>query len=516
MRIFLSHDGEDRGDARALAEGLQACGLEVWCDLLPGRLDDGQPWIAGLERGLRECEGYVILIGRRPLRGWLRAELDCALGRQAREESFPVLPLLAPGVSPEQLGAISPFLERFQAVSLERDPAELSPTAFQGIAAMLASEERGSAALGSEGEHVNPFPGLEVIGEERARFFFGRDREVARLVARLGPTPEGYRRWLQIEGASGAGKSSLARAGLLPAVRRGWIDGRPGAWRIAVLRPGHHPLHNLARELRREVLGAGAQHTVDELEELIRGESQGLVDFAAEHLGPDENLLLLVDQLEEVFTLARWDRDDLDEAVRRDRADFDRLLAGAVTNPDSRVHLITTLRADFKGKLTLLERLARALGTDGHSHLLMPMERAELLQAIRGPARLVGLAWDPPDLPERIADDVLAPGSGEGEGGPGGGLPLLGHALSELWKLRQGRRILGDELTRMQGVGGALAQRADGLLGALDAADRRRARSRITDTSSASTWRRRPRTATTAKKSSLAWRRSCGRAASKS
>ena len=343
MRVFLSHDGRDTNEARPLAHGLQAAGLEVWCDLIPGCLPEGRPWMACLEQGLRDCQGYVILIGKRPMPGWLQAELDCALNRQACERSFPVLPILSQGVEPGQLGAISPFLERFQAISLDRDAADLPPAFFQRIAAVLASEDRGSAALGLEAEDVNPFPGLEVIGEDRARFFFGRDREVAQLVARLGPTPEGYRRWLQIEGASGAGKSSLARAGLLPAVRRGWIDGRPGAWRIAVLRPGHRPLHNLARELRRELLGPDAERTVDELERRIRGESQGLVDFAEECLGPEENLLLLVDQLEEVFTLARWDRENLDPGAAGDRADFDRLLAGALTNPVSRIHLLSLI-----------------------------------------------------------------------------------------------------------------------------------------------------------------------------
>ncbi|HWS54584.1 MAG TPA: hypothetical protein VN228_10670, partial [Pyrinomonadaceae bacterium] len=102
------------------------------------------------------------------------------------------------------------------------------------------------------GERFNPFPGLRPFETEEYHLFFGREGQSDELLARLSRT-----RFLAVVGTSGSGKSSLVRAGLLPALYGGLMAGTGSAWRIAVTRPGHDPLGKLARELAEEgVLGS--------------------------------------------------------------------------------------------------------------------------------------------------------------------------------------------------------------------------------------------------------------------
>src|SRR5262249_38834183 len=133
-----------------------------------------------------------------------------------------------------------------------------------------------------------PYPGLESFGEDRARFFFGRRDEVRDLCHRLGFTDAGYRRWLHVQGASGSGKSSLVRAGFVPAVRRGLL-GRlraggvrdvPESWRVAVFRPGADPARNLVEAVAAALGHAGQEK--DATVERLRSAPDRLAVFGRE------------------------------------------------------------------------------------------------------------------------------------------------------------------------------------------------------------------------------------------
>src|SRR5687767_4077451 len=137
----------------------------------------------------------------------------------------------------------------------------------------------------------NPFPGLRSFGLEQAHLFFGRDEQIKDLIARLR-----QHRFLPIVGVSGSGKSSLVRAGLIPALTGSYIDTATSGWRIAILRPGRNPIQELAIAVSREFAIAENDVLLS-----LSGSSAGLARIAQQHLGAGENLLILVDQFEELF-----------------------------------------------------------------------------------------------------------------------------------------------------------------------------------------------------------------------
>ena len=237
---------------------------------------------------------------------------------------------------------------------------------------------------------ANPYKGLRAFDEPDAGDFFGRDQVVGELVAHLAvPGPAG--RLALVVGASGSGKSSLVRAGLLPRLRRGAIDGSDG-WFVATMVPGKAPFAELADALRLVAVG----DSDDLVEELAAGD-RGLVDVVARLVPPGGELLLLVDQLEELFTLAP-------EAEQRA---FLAAVVAAATLPDSRVRVVATLRADFYDRPLAVEGLA---GLTGDATVAVgAMSAAELEAAIVGPARRVGATVEPALVAELVGSVVHEP-----------------------------------------------------------------------------------------------------------
>jgi WD40 repeat protein/DNA-binding SARP family transcriptional activator len=247
-----------------------------------------------------------------------------------------------------------------------------------------------------------PFKGLASFDVDDAPFFFGRERLVAEMVARLPGAS-----LLGIVGPSGSGKSSALRAGLLPALTDGVLPGSD-RWAIALLRPGEHPLAAL---------------------------KAALADVAR-----DGRVVLAVDQFEEVFTACP------NEAERTAFADA---LVAAMRDPRRRAVVLIALRADFYGRCASFPELWRMLG--GNHVPVGPMRRDELRRAIESPARRAGLHVDP-ELVDALIADV--------EGEPGA-LPLLSSALLELWQQRDGRRLTLTAYEHAGGVRGAVARLAE-------------------------------------------------------
>ena len=263
-------------------------------------------------------------------------------------------------------------------------------------------------------EGICPFKGLASFEQVDADYFFGRERLVAELVARL--VGAGF---LGIVGPSGSGKSSVLRAGLLPAIAGGVLPGSEG-WRRLLLRPGERPLEELRR-----VLGSGAKDPLAE---------------ALDSLPANGRLLLAVDQLEEVFTACRSDAE---------RAAFVDTLARATADPDARALVVAALRADFYGRFASYAALAELLGAN--QVLVGPMQASELRRAVELPASRVGLGVEP-ELAEALIDDV--------EGEPGA-LPLLSTALLELWQKREDDTLTLTTYRQSGGVHGAVARLAE-------------------------------------------------------
>ena len=268
------------------------------------------------------------------------------------------------------------------------------------------------ARLAAEG--ICPFKGLASFEPVDADYFFGRERLVAELVARV--VGAGF---LGIVGPSGSGKSSVLRAGLLPALAGGVLPGSAG-WRRLLLRPGERPLDELRR-----VLVSGAKDPLAE---------------AFDALPSDGRLLLAVDQLEELFTACH------SEAEREAFADA---LAGAAADPARRAVVVAAVRADFYGRFAAYPQLADLLG--GNHVLVGSMQASELRRAVELPAARVGLRVEP-ELSDALVDDV--------EGEPGA-LPLLSTALLELWQKRRERTLTLAAYREAGGVHGAVARLAE-------------------------------------------------------
>jgi WD40 repeat protein/DNA-binding SARP family transcriptional activator len=267
------------------------------------------------------------------------------------------------------------------------------------------------------GAVVCPFKGLASFDVEDAEVFFGRERLVAEMVARLAGAP-----LVGVVGPSGSGKSSALKAGLLAALAAGVLPGSE-RWALTLLRPGVHPLRALE------------QATADAV--------------------PGSRLVIAVDQFEEVFTACR------DEA---ERAAFLDALLGAMRDLRRPALVLVAVRADFYGRCAAYPELSRLLAAN---HVLVgPMRRDELRRAIELPARRAGLEVEP-----RLVDRLIA----DVEGEPGG-LPLLSTALLELWQHRDGRRLRLNAYEQLGGVRGAVARLAESAYARLDPERRQVAR----------------------------------------
>ncbi len=278
-----------------------------------------------------------------------------------------------------------------------------------------------------------PFKGLDYFDEADSELFFGREQLIGKLVQQIRTAQV----LAVIIGASGSGKSSLVRAGVVPALRS---STQP--WQVYVLTPTQHPLESLAVELTRDSESVTAAAT---LMDDMKSDPRSLALFLARRNGSRQALLVL-DQLEELFTLCR------DEFERT--AYIDNLLAAiSPLDPSGRGHvtLILTLRADFYAHLGQYPELRDAAAKE--QEYIGPMTSEELRRAIEEPARRGHWEFEP-GLVDLILRDV---------GDEPGALPLLSHALLETWKRRAGHTLTLKGYADSGGVRGAIAHTAEGV-----------------------------------------------------
>ncbi|MEQ0558637.1 hypothetical protein ABJI51_06120 [Amycolatopsis sp. NEAU-NG30] len=281
-----------------------------------------------------------------------------------------------------------------------------------------------------------PYVGLAAFGPGDAKRFFGRERLVEKLAGRLT-----RHRFLAVLGASGSGKSSLLRAGLLPAL--------PG--RAVLLTPGARPLQECAVKLAGG-LGVAPGALLSDL--LAHPRNLGL---AARLLleGQEGDLVLVVDQFEEVFTLCQ------DE---QERARFLDALVTATTEPGSRTRVVLGIRTDFYTHCARHPGLAEAM--QDAQVLVGPMTTEELRQAISRPAVDAGYRVETALVSRLVADATGQPGV----------LPLLSHALLETWRRRRGTTLTLAGYESTGGIERAIAQTSEGTFAKLSARQQRLAR----------------------------------------
>lgn len=413
----------DRAAAEEVAASLAASGMHALV------ATGGAPATA---EGVRASGACAVVVGRGGLGDWARTGLAAARELAMRDRAFRLALVLLPG-APDPSDPGLAYLATHPWVDLR---AGISDALAAGdLVRSLRGADVPAGLPADSGEC--PYRGLEAFREEDAALYFGREQDTAQLIERLRGT-----RFVAVLGPSGSGKSSLVRAGLLPAVRRGAIPGGE-AWRVIDVVPGEHPLAALAAGLA-QLPGAGAPSAAD----LAADERALDVAVATALQGrPDgERLMVLVDQLEEAFTLCT------DAA---ERVAFLGNLVYAATIPGGRVVVVASMRADFYHRLAEHPELRALVST--HQHMVGPMDARALRRAIEEPARLAGLELEP-GLTRRILTDVA---------GRPGTLPLLEHLLVELWQRRRGRTLTLEAYAASGGVEGALARRANEVYGAM-------------------------------------------------
>jgi TPR repeat protein len=285
---------------------------------------------------------------------------------------------------------------------------------------LIVADERLISASISAGAIDNPYRGLDAFREVDSAWFFGQTKLIRRTWVLFQKLQRGADpRILAIVGASGSGKSSLVRAGLVPELAREPMDGLESP-KILVLRPGLKPLYRLA-----EVLAQLHGATAEILERLKTTSSEkkydGLYEFAVGVLrGESSRIVIVIDQFEEVFT-------ECEDATSR--IAFLENLAYAASVSDKIVSVIITLRSDFVG--TIKTPLAFATAVRENKVFVQPMARDELREAIVMPARQLGYPW-----PQGLVENLVAQAEGRA-----GALPLLEFALKRLWADHVGGRL---------------------------------------------------------------------------
>ena len=273
-----------------------------------------------------------------------------------------------------------------------------------------------------------PYKGLAAYQIEDAQFFFGREVLIDDLVRRMQT-----HQVLTVGGPSGSGKSSLVRAGLIPAIRAGALLGRE-SWQVALFTPGRDPMAELYFQVTGTPSRGGLTFTFEDLLER---------PTMARHLswkdGIERPLVLCIDQFEELFTLA----------TDKQRNNFISAVSAMTDPADSKVRVVIAVRADFYGQCAQIPWLAEHITQN--QVLVGPMTDAELRRAIVEPARRSGLHVES-SLVDAIIDEA---------GHEAGSLPLVAHALVETWSRRRDNVLTLQGFHEAGGVAGAISQTAE-------------------------------------------------------
>jgi TPR repeat protein len=441
--LFLSHSGADTEAARALKKRIEGtpaakeAGLKVWFD--KDDLRAGESWQKQLAETIqREATAFAVLLGARGIVNWVEAEVEVALSR-ATTSAFPFIPIIAK----ESAGsnALPAFARRYQGVL---DPLNDSDQLAKLIKAATGDWDR-EPNLTDE-----PFVGLRAMDESWANRFFGRKAEVHALVEKFKK-----RRLVAIVADSGAGKSSLAQAGLIPAFRGGALadDSREEPddkiWHVVIMRPGNDPIQGLKDGITdaARLLGLDGSEQA-KLRGRINisdpGESAYALRCDLDHKKTET--LLIIDQFEELLIQTPEDK----------RAPFTDFLCALADGPFG-FRILLTLRADYFNLDDSLATLRARLWAHGQDAVfrLKRMSPEALAETAREPLALVGFK-------DQAAVEALIQAIQRDVSDREGDLALVQMALHSVWRRH---KIQSEDLLQayaeVQGVSGALAYEAE-------------------------------------------------------
>jgi WD40 repeat protein len=442
--LFLSHSGADTDAARELKRRLldspdaRAARLTVWLD--KDDLGAGIGWQAQIEKAISEkTTAFAVHIGAKGVLNWVDSEVRLGLSRAAGAADYPFIPIL----SRECTGApaLPPFAQQYQGV---HDPIN-NPEEFAKLLRAILGRSPSEKAVALE----NPFVGLKSMTEADAERFFGRNEEIAGLVDKLKP-----HRLIAVVADSGAGKSSLVQAGLIPAFRGGKLSDMVGRepddrlWHVVVMRPGRDPIEGLKRGVTEaaERLGRSADQCTGLRKRVdVADPSETAYAIRCDLPVGKTETLLVVDQFEELLT----------ETAEAARAPFVGLLMTLAAGGGFRI--VLTLRADHFNLCRPLTNLFERLTRDNYDAVLRlrRITDAGIAEAVRKPLALAGHT----DLVEQ---DVVIDAIRRDITDRAGDLALVQMALYAMWQKHKadGTGLLV-AYSQVGGVAGALAHEAE-------------------------------------------------------
>ncbi len=264
-------------------------------------------------------------------------------------------------------------------------------------------------------QNFNPYVGLRPFHADENLLFFGRDQQTLELLQRLHK-----HRFVAVVGGSGSGKSSLIRAGLIPALKGGYLVEDSSKWFITTMKPGSSPVYNLAETLLRQVDPDAQEEAISELVKKIKRERTSAILNLLSPLrkGKNANFFLLIDQFEELF---RYSMEQQDSEKKTQAIDFVNLVLDLSRQKVLPFYVVLTMRSDFIGDCAQFRHLPEAMNKS--QYLVPRITRQQLKKIIEGPARLYGGKFNPA-MTTRLIND-LEKVKDE--------LPLLQHALMRMW-----------------------------------------------------------------------------------
>ena len=421
--VSIAADAEPSGDVRPpLTDAGSMMGTP---DYMPPEIWRGEPATRRSDVYALGALLFELAAGRPPHRDVPATSLP----QHVQKRDAPRLVDVVPGISPK----LSAVVER----CLRRDPEERFASGDELREALEQLDLTSRPGPIPEG---NPYRGLHAFEAEHRSLFFGRRAEVGTLLERLR-----VEALVIVAGDSGVGKSSLCRAGLLPAVQDGALGGARN-WSVVRFVPGRSPITSLAAALAPHL-----QIEEGQIVRRIRAHPTAVARMIRERLPEGSGLLIFADQLEELVTMSDSGAAGLVAEV-----------LGHLATGMPEVRLLMTVRSDFLAPVASLpglgDEIARAL------YFLKPLAPEGTREAITGPARVTGVRFESAALVDTLVASTSA----------GSGLPLLQFALAELWEARDQTTgaITSAALERIGGVSGALARHADAVILGMTAVQR--------------------------------------------
>jgi WD40 repeat protein len=450
VRIFLSFNSRDTALAEAVRSGLSR--IEPGAQIFFSSVSLGAGfWLPKLADEIAQTEAFLLLIGPNGVGPWQEVEYFTAFDRHVNDKYFTLVPAIVGG-------AAAPGLSFLRSLNWVEAPVLTDDKVLHRLLAALKGETVASAT--PLWKLVNPYHGLEAMNEANADYFYGRTRETAALLNALASNSD---RWPILIGASGVGKSSVAQAGVLSALKSmrwpetdgdmttAWPRGLQNSrgWVSLIIRPGEAPLEALTAAMirlwrldtkdpkqaalpRQWAQGLSAGHNT--LSDLIGSTQEQLKKREGE---APERVLLYIDNCEELYI----------HTAQSDANRFSEVLAEGLG--DRRLLAFASLRADYFDRLQADKPLFNC-----HEHVnVPPLDRAQLHEVVTGPARALGVEFEDVEVANRITAAASA---------QPGALPLLSYLLTDMWAAMVKR---GDATLRLPAqsidVGGVLASRAE-------------------------------------------------------